>query len=344
MRCSPRDIRRRSDNVLSRYIARTRSFANSCRSIRLIRLVRCLVGSNKVSRRACRPTKCPIVQPRSLSRQIASTSRRDAGSLQPRQLMLKRRMQLLKFNHQRTSLWRPHDERPLCLIRRCPRKHGCSDHACQTCRYVQQSPDDRTGEARQSSRRTGEQRLREVPCPEIQAWKNTPHATTFDQLHRRPEAKSIAKKLELNLIKHTGRCVACHSTQQTNVSGNIHTIAGVSCESCHVAAKDWLDIDDDHGGEGITRLTESPRTVSNGSGTASRRGYEIPRTSTPLPRAVFDVIPQRVRSSSTSVVTRPTASTSNLYSGAKVWFVTTLFEVMESPMKRARPNDCESCL
>lgn len=58
-------------------------------------------------------------------------------------------------------------------------------------------------------------------------WKNTPPATTFDQLHRRPEAKSIAKKLELNLIKHSGRCVACHSTQQTSVSGNIHTIARV---------------------------------------------------------------------------------------------------------------------
>lgn len=93
---------------------------------------------------------------------------------------------------------------------------------------------------------------------EIQVWKNTPHSTTFDQLHRRPEAKSIAQKLGLSSIKHSGRCVACHYTQQASESGDIHTIAGVSCESCHGAAKDWLDIHHDYGGEGITRLTESP--------------------------------------------------------------------------------------
>ncbi|MGI9471078.1 MAG: cytochrome c family protein [Rubripirellula sp.] len=99
-----------------------------------------------------------------------------------------------------------------------------------------------------------------VKChaPEIQVWKNTPHATTFDQLHRRPEAKAIAKKLGLDSIKHSGRCVACHYTQQTSESGDIHTVAGVSCESCHGAAKGWLERHHDYGGQGITRLNESP--------------------------------------------------------------------------------------
>ncbi len=99
-----------------------------------------------------------------------------------------------------------------------------------------------------------------VKChaPEIQVWKQTPHARTFDELHRRPEAKQIAAKLGLQSIKSEGRCVACHYTQQANPQGDVHAISGVSCESCHGAAKDWLELHHDYGGEGITRLTESP--------------------------------------------------------------------------------------
>ncbi|MFK8112447.1 MAG: cytochrome c family protein [Rubripirellula sp.] len=93
---------------------------------------------------------------------------------------------------------------------------------------------------------------------EIQVWKQTPHSKTFEELHRRPEAKKIAAKLGLNSIKSEGRCVACHYTQKAEAGANPHVIAGVSCESCHGAAKNWLDLHHDYGGEGITRLTETP--------------------------------------------------------------------------------------
>ena len=94
---------------------------------------------------------------------------------------------------------------------------------------------------------------------EIKVWQTTPHAKTFDLLHRRPEAKQIASKLGLRSIKHDGRCVACHYTQQAPAPGaQAHAISGVSCESCHGAAKNWLDIHHDYGGQSITRLTESP--------------------------------------------------------------------------------------
>jgi hypothetical protein len=68
---------------------------------------------------------------------------------------------------------------------------------------------------------------------EAKVWQQTPHAKTFDQLHRRPEAKQIAAKLSLRSIKHDGRCVACHYTQQKDDSDSVHAVAGVSCESCH---------------------------------------------------------------------------------------------------------------
>ena len=94
---------------------------------------------------------------------------------------------------------------------------------------------------------------------EVQVWQATPHAKTFAILHRRPEAKAIAKKLGLRSIKHDGRCVACHYTQQSSSAGaQPHAISGISCESCHGASKNWLDIHHDYGGPTITRLTESP--------------------------------------------------------------------------------------
>jgi Cytochrome c554 and c-prime len=93
---------------------------------------------------------------------------------------------------------------------------------------------------------------------EISVWKQTPHAKTFDELHRRPEANVIAAKLGLQSIKNEGRCVGCHYTQKVETDPNPHVIAGVSCESCHGAAKNWLELHHDYGGEGITRLTETP--------------------------------------------------------------------------------------
>lgn len=95
-------------------------------------------------------------------------------------------------------------------------------------------------------------------APSIEVWRRTPHAKTFNELHRRPEAKQIAKKLQLTSIKHDNRCVACHYTQQHAAAGDLRVIAGVSCESCHGAAKDWNDLHHDYGGEGLTRKDESP--------------------------------------------------------------------------------------
>jgi hypothetical protein len=99
-----------------------------------------------------------------------------------------------------------------------------------------------------------------VKChaPSIDVWRRTPHAKTFDELHRRPEAKQIDDKLGVRSIKHEGRCVACHYTQQHPSDGDLQVIAGVSCESCHGAAKNWLDIHHNYGAEGLTRLDESP--------------------------------------------------------------------------------------
>lgn len=92
---------------------------------------------------------------------------------------------------------------------------------------------------------------------EVSVWKATPHSQTFEQLHRLPEAKKIAANMGVRSIKYDNRCVACHYTQQME-QGSPVAVSGISCESCHGAARDWVDIHHNYGGEGVTKETESP--------------------------------------------------------------------------------------
>jgi hypothetical protein len=102
---------------------------------------------------------------------------------------------------------------------------------------------------------------------ELESWKRTPHFATFETLQRKPEAKAIADKLGLRSVKRNDECIKCHFTTQT-VEGHDRVTSGVSCESCHGAARDWLEMHNDYGGPGITKATES----------AEHRGERIKRS------------------------------------------------------------------
>lgn len=91
---------------------------------------------------------------------------------------------------------------------------------------------------------------------EMKQWMQTPHYRTFDTLHRTPEAKAIADKLGLRSIKRNETCLTCHYTRQIE-SGRERIVAGVSCESCHGGAKDWLNLHADYGGPNVTREMET---------------------------------------------------------------------------------------
>lgn len=112
----------------------------------------------------------------------------------------------------------------------------------------------------------GNEACEKCHAAETGVWKRTPHAQTFETLHRRPEARQIAQRLGLRSIKHEGRCTGCHYTEQSSSptaasvasSHGGEVIAGVSCESCHGAAKNWVDLHADFGGPNVTAAAESP--------------------------------------------------------------------------------------
>ncbi len=92
---------------------------------------------------------------------------------------------------------------------------------------------------------------------EISVWKQTPHHETFFSLHRKPEAQQIAGKLGISSFKNDSACVKCHYTMQSAHDG-MQAISGISCESCHGAAKNWVNVHNDYGGTGVTKASETP--------------------------------------------------------------------------------------
>jgi Cytochrome c554 and c-prime len=91
---------------------------------------------------------------------------------------------------------------------------------------------------------------------EVEAWKLTPHFTTFDTMHRSADGQKIAAALGIRRIKSESLCLTCHYTVQTK-AGHPEPISGVSCESCHGAAKDWIDVHNDKKLSSEERLTKS---------------------------------------------------------------------------------------
>jgi len=95
---------------------------------------------------------------------------------------------------------------------------------------------------------------------EVEAWKSTHHFETLTTMHRKPKATEIAAKLGIRRIKDVkgaAICIGCHYT--VNVSeGNPEINAGISCESCHGAARDWIKVHSDFGGSGAKKESETP--------------------------------------------------------------------------------------
>lgn len=103
-----------------------------------------------------------------------------------------------------------------------------------------------------------------VDCHEynVDAWRKTHHFSTFKELPAKPEAREIADKMGIKRIKQGSDCVACHFTAKADDAGKVRAIAGITCESCHGAGVDYVDIHSDFGGKDVTAENEDPAHAS----------------------------------------------------------------------------------
>ena len=91
---------------------------------------------------------------------------------------------------------------------------------------------------------------------EVHVWRETRHSQTFKVLTRKKRAKEIAGNMGIKRVKKAGACVTCHFTSGYKRK-RVKAIAGISCESCHGPAKDWLKVHGDYGGKSVSRERET---------------------------------------------------------------------------------------
>lgn len=86
----------------------------------------------------------------------------------------------------------------------------------------------------------------------VAVWKASHHATTFKTLPRSADAKKIAKAMGIRRIKSKSVCLTCHFTSALSKKKKkkVKPIAGITCESCHGASADWINVHSDFGVKG----------------------------------------------------------------------------------------------
>ncbi|HXV28740.1 MAG TPA: cytochrome c family protein [Sinorhizobium sp.] len=102
--------------------------------------------------------------------------------------------------------------------------------------------------ATDSAKVVGPNACAECHKQEVAAWKGTHHFKTFREMPRNAEANQIAERMGVRRIKSESLCLNCHFTvQQKNEKKE--PIAGISCESCHGAGKDWIKVHSGYSGK-----------------------------------------------------------------------------------------------
>ena len=94
----------------------------------------------------------------------------------------------------------------------------------------------------------------ECHTPEWNVWKETKHATGFATMHASEAAQPILEAMQLSTTKRgEALCMRCHYT----VGPSRKAVAGVSCESCHGPARDWVNVHNTWGGGAADRASET---------------------------------------------------------------------------------------
>ena len=92
----------------------------------------------------------------------------------------------------------------------------------------------------------GYESCRKCHQQQIETLTRTSHFLTYETLHRSAASKAICKSLGIRSVKRSERCVRCHYTPEVSKRG-VKAQSGISCESCHGPAQNWIKGHNDYG-------------------------------------------------------------------------------------------------
>lgn len=118
------------------------------------------------------------------------------------------------------------------------------------------------------------------PCGECHeaewgVWKDTKHAQGYDTMHKSESAQGILNDMGLRVTKRQEAvCMRCHYT----VGPERKAVAGVSCESCHGPARDWINVHNKWGDGARQRAQETPPARATRIAASRQAGMLRPST------------------------------------------------------------------
>lgn len=113
-----------------------------------------------------------------------------------------------------------------------------------------------TPEAAAAPHFVGPKKCEECHTAEAKVWEGTKHFESFKTIHKNDKAKDIVEAVGDKRMKRSDTCTICHySEEQKDAGAKPKQVAGPSCESCHGAASDWINIHNDYG-KGVKRDDE----------------------------------------------------------------------------------------
>ncbi len=84
---------------------------------------------------------------------------------------------------------------------------------------------------------------------EVEVWKQTKHAKSYNEVHKKEEAaKILAAVGGPNNMRQNATCVTCHYTEtKASETAKPQVATGPSCESCHGASSEWREMHNNYG-------------------------------------------------------------------------------------------------
>ncbi len=92
----------------------------------------------------------------------------------------------------------------------------------------------------------------------------TRHWMTWDDRYKSPKAKRILKNLDLTMgMRFNNVCYNCHFTAAETTYHEIKPMAGISCQTCHGAAEDWIHVHHNLGLDNETNESKIDRMLKS---------------------------------------------------------------------------------
>lgn len=135
----------------------------------------------------------------------------------------------------------------------------------------------------------GPKECKECHENEFKVWEETPHAASYRELHRNRDARGILRAVGDRRPQDSETCQICHYTMaKESPDAKPEAVAGPSCESCHGAASEWIEIHNDYGGKDVKREDESPEHKQQRIQQAKAAGMVWPHMKYDAARNCFD--------------------------------------------------------